>query len=153
MTRLLTLLVLLLPLAGSVTAQSDGPPSAKEDARAAAESWLARIDADEFGASWEAASTLLRQRIERAEWVQNAEQLRDTVKTVSDRTLTATRYRESLRRAPNEGPFVLLAYRSSYEAGPLDELLVTVREDTTWKVAGYRVTPRRSPTTPEASRP
>lgn len=156
MTRLRTLallLPLLLPYAAPVTAQPDGMRSAKEDAQAAAQAWLARIDAGEFGASWETAAPLLRQRMERADWVRNAKRLRDTVQTVSNRTLTATRYQESLRRAPNEGPFVLLAYRSSYEGGHLDELLVTVQDDTTWTVAGYQVTPRRSPGLTAPSRP
>jgi len=150
--------VLLLSLAGPVAAQPGGASTeATERAQAAAQSWLDRFNADDFDASWEAAATLLQQRIEQAGWVEKAEQLRDTLKTVSSRTLTATRYRATLPGTSKEGPFVLFAYRSTYETGPVNEVLVTVREDTTWKVTGYRLTPRleapfRTPTVPDSSR-
>lgn len=138
-------LLFLVPLVVVPAAAQSGEAhaAAKEKAKTAAQSWLARVDADEFEASWEEASPLLQRRIERADWIRSAEQLRDTIKTVSDRTLTATRYRDSLQRAPRPGPAVLLKYRSTFEAGPVDELIVTVRADTTWKVAGYQVTPLR----------
>lgn len=138
-------LLFLVPLLVAPAAAQSGETHAvaKEKAKGAAQSWLARVDADEFEASWEEASPLLQRRTERADWVQRAEQLRDTIKTVTDRTLTTTRYRDSLRRAPRPGPAVLLNYRSTFEAGRVDELVVTVRADTTWKVAGYQVTPLR----------
>jgi len=147
--------LLVAACAAPTTAQSGGEhATAKKKARAAAQSWLDRTDATEFGASWDAAAALLQNRIERADWVQTAEALRDTVKAVSDRTLAMTQYRDSLRSAPDHGPFVLLKYRSTFEAGRFDELLLTVREDTTWKVAGYQVTPlRRPPARPSAPAP
>jgi hypothetical protein len=52
-------------------------------------------------------------------------------------------YRNSLRTVPG-GPFVILTYRSTFEGGRAEELLLTVREEATWKVVGYRVTPLRS---------
>ena len=139
--------LLVVACAAPAAAQSEGDEhaAAKEKARAAAQSWLDRTDATEFGASWDAAAALLQDRIERADWVQQAEALRDTVKAVSDRALAMTQYRDSLRSTPGHGPFVLLKYRSTFEAGRFDELLLTVREDTTWKVAGYQVTPLRRP--------
>jgi hypothetical protein len=75
------------------------------------------------------------------------------MRTVSNRTLTATRYRDTLPRARDEGPFVLLAYRSTYEGGSVNEVLVTVQEDTTWKVAGYRVTPQHEASAQAATAP
>jgi hypothetical protein len=148
MLRPAGLLAVVLPfvllLAAPATAQPGGEhAAAKKKARAAAQSWLDRTDATEFEASWDAAAALLQERTARVDWIRKAERLRDTVKTVSDRTLAMTQYRDSLRSAPGHGPFVLLKYRSMFEAGRFDELLLTVREDTTWKVAGYQVTPLR----------
>jgi hypothetical protein len=152
--RLLIFFSLLLPLAGPVGAQSGGEfVEATDEAQAAAQSWLDRVDAGAFEASWEAAAALLRQRTEQANWVEQARRLRDTMRTVSDRTLTARRYRDTLPRARNEGPFVLLAYRSTYEGGSVNEVLVTVQEDTTWKVAGYRVTPQHEASAQAATAP
>jgi hypothetical protein len=149
--------LLVVARAAPVAAQSEGKhASAKKEARGAAQSWLDRVDANEFGVSWDEAAALLQKRISRESWIQTAERLRDTVKAVSDRSLATTQYRDSLQRAPSEGPFVLLKYRSTFEAGRVDELLLTVREDTTWKVVGYQVTPLRpssTPTAPDASNP
>jgi hypothetical protein len=148
--RFLTALLLLAPLVAAPAAAQpeDEHAAAKTKARTAAQSWLDRVDASEFGASWDAAATLLQKRIARADWVQKAEALRDTVETISGRTLARAQYRNSISRAPGDGPFVLLKYRSTFEAGRFDELLLTVREDETWKVAGYQVTPLRRPSPP-----
>lgn len=161
-----TLAVLLL-LGGSAGLAGAQPPGvdadaktadAKTKARDAAESWLALTDDDAFEESWARAAVLLQQRIERKAWVKRAERLRDTVQTLSSRTLALTRYRDSLRCVstertgafsdctPTDGPFVLLKYHSSFATGRYEELLLTVRRDTTWKVAGYQVTPFRTAT-------
>lgn len=144
--RLFVSFLPLVLLAAPAAAQpGDEHAAAKKKAQAAAQSWLDRTDATEFGASWDASAALLQERIERADWIRKAKALRDTVKAVSDRTLATTQYRDSLRRAPGHGPFVLLKYRTMFEGGRFDELLLTVREDETWKVAGYQVTPHRRP--------
>jgi hypothetical protein len=119
--------------------------AAKQQAQRAAASWLALVDNDEFEASWDAAAPLLQKRIERESWVQKARRLRDTVQAPSTRTLEMTQFRASLQRAPGGGPFVLLKYRSTFEGGRFEELLLTVRQDATWKVTGYQVTPLRPP--------
>lgn len=134
---------------GPAAAQpSDEHAAATKKAQQAAEAWLALVDDDAFAASWDSAATLLQKRIKRENWVQRAQQLRDTVQALSARTLTTSQHRDSLRRAPGEGPFVLLKYRSSFGAGRFEELVLTVRQDTTWKVTGYQVTPLRPPRAP-----
>jgi hypothetical protein len=50
--------------------------------------------------------------------------------------VAATR-RDSVRQAA--GPFVVLTYRSTFAAGPFEELLLLARHDEEWRVAGYRV--------------
>ena len=143
------LVSILLLLGGPVGAQtSDEHAAAKQQAQGAAESWLTLVDNDEFEASWDAAASLLQKRIKREAWAQKARQLRDTVQAPSGRTLALVQFRDSLQRAPGGGPFVLLKYRSTFEGGRFEEVLLTVRQDTTWKVTGYQVTPLRSPDTP-----
>jgi hypothetical protein len=132
-------------LAGPVAAQTTpSHAEAKKAAREAAASWLALVDDDQFGESWDAAAGVLQQRIRREEWVRQARQLRDTTKALTTRRLATTQYRDSLRRAPADGPFVLLKYRSTFAAGRFEELLLTVRQDKAWTVAGYQVTPLRA---------
>jgi hypothetical protein len=161
MIRHSTLLAALVPaafllLAGGAAAQPAGErTAAKQKARGAAESWLALVDENRFAESWEAAAGLLQKRIRREEWVQKARRLRDSVKVLSARRLSMVRYRNSLRRAPDDGPFVLLKYRSTFAAGHFEELLLAVQRDETWKVTGYQVTPLRSPRSspPGSTRP
>jgi hypothetical protein len=161
MNRLLGALVALVPvvgllMAGPAAAQTTDPhAAAKRDAQGAAESWLRLVDDDAFGESWDAAAPLLQKRIRRENWVQKAQQLRDTVQTLAARRLATIRYRDSLQQAPSEGPFVLLRYRSTFGAGRFEELLLTVRQDTTWRVTGYQVTPLRAPAPgpPDSTRP
>ncbi len=132
-------------LTGAVSAQPrDTTAGAERRAKSAAQSWLSLIDDDAFGESWDEAASLLQERIEREEWIQEAERLRDSVETLSSRSLTQTQYRDSLRQPPVDGPFVLFKYRSTLETGRVEELLLTVRQDTIWKVAGYQVTPLRA---------
>jgi hypothetical protein len=139
-------LLLLGLLAGPALAQpGDEHAAAKRKAQEAAEAWLALVDDDAFVESWDAAAALLQKRIRREDWVRKAERLRDTVRALSSRDLATAQYRDSLRRAPSDGPFVLLKYRSTFAAGRFEELLLAVRPDTTWKVAGYQVTPLRPP--------
>jgi hypothetical protein len=162
MMRLPRALVALVPVvgllvAGPSVAQTSGPhAAAKQKAASAAASWLALVDDGQLGASWDSSAVLLRKRIERADWVEQAERLRDSLRAVSNRTLTRARYRDSLQRASDGGPFVLLKYRSGAVEGRVEELVLTVRQDTTWKVAGYQVTPLRSASgrsAPAPSRP
>jgi len=136
------LTILLLAPVGPLFAQpGSGHATEITNARNAAQSWLALVDGDQFGTSWDEAAVLLQNRTKRAAWIQNAERLRDSVQTVSARTLTRTQYRDTLQRASSDGPFVLLKYRSTFPVGRFEELVLTVRQDTTWKVAGYQVTP------------
>jgi len=143
----------LFLVGGPAAAQTnDEHAAATKKARQAAEAWLGLVDDDAFATSWDSAAALLQKRIKRKNWVQKAQQLRDTVQALSSRTLATTQYRDSLRRAPSEGPFVFLKYRSSFGAGRFEEVLLTVRQDTTWKVTGYQVTPLRPPA-PRSPRP
>lgn len=138
----LLLLFLACVTASPARAQSATPHAgAKQAAQTAAQSWLEMIDDDDYDESWDEASALLQKQIEREKWIQEGRELRKTVKTLSGRTRTMVQYRDSIQHAPSDGPFVILKYRSTSEEGRFEELLLTVREDDTWKVAGYQVTP------------
>lgn len=138
--------LLLLSVVGLLVhpgrAQSDeAHAAAKRAAQTAAQSWLENIDDDDFDESWEEASGLLQKQIEREKWIEEGRRLRKRVEGLSGRTRTMVQYRDSIQHAPSDGPFVILKYRSTFEDGCFEELLLTVREDDTWKVAGYQVAP------------
>lgn len=151
----LLLFVLMVPARASVAQSGSERSAATEKARAAARTWLALVDEDAYQECWDTASPLFREEIEAEEWAQRVERLRDSVAAPGSRTLVATQYRDALQRSRRGGPFVLLKYRSGGKTGRLEELVVTVLEDTTWKVAGYQVMPlpSRSPHPSSAGSP
>lgn len=137
-------LALLLPLlvAGPVVGQPKGAhEKAKKTARSAAESWLAKVDDEDFEENWEAGAELFRTHTDRAAWLKAADAASDTRGSLSSRSLVMTQFRRSVDGATGAGPFVLLKYRSVFEAGSYQEMVLTVKEDDTWRVAGYQVTP------------
>lgn len=116
---------------------------AKETAREAAAQWFALTDAGDFGESWDEGATMMQEQITREAWVEQGNQAKDKLKSLRSRQLTEAQYRDSLQQAPAGGPFVLLMYRSEFEAGAFEEVVLTIKEEDHWKVAGYQVAPVR----------
>jgi hypothetical protein len=150
-----TIVLLGLALAGSAPAQAqtDTHTDEKRAARAAASEWLTMIEERDFEESWEDAAVLFRDRIDRSAWTESGTRMADSVGTPRARTLTDTRYLDSIRRVAAEGPFVALRYRSTFASGRFEELLLLAREDDEWKVAGYRVRPLQPSAPPILSAP
>lgn len=118
-----------------------GPEAAKEQARVAATSWLSLTDAGRFGESWDAAASTLQESISRQEWIERGSQARSTLNALRSRTLTRTAYQDSASQIPDGHPVVALQYRTEFQGGRALEAVITTKQDTTWKVAGYRVVP------------
>ncbi len=137
---LLVFCVLLLVRPAEGQSDRDAHARAEREAQAAATEWLTLVEDGDFEDSWEAAAAPFRERIEEEQWEERGERLRDSLRARSRRTRSMVQYRDSLRDISG-GPFVILTYRSSFEGGRVEEVLVTVREDATWKVTGYQVTP------------
>lgn len=114
---------------------------AKEEARAAAEAWLSLTDAGKFDESWKAAAATLREGVSRTHWMTQGTRARRRLDTLQSRRLTATQYRDSTAERSSGAPTVVLQYATEYEGGSTLEAVIAAKEDTTWKVAGYRVVP------------
>jgi hypothetical protein len=126
-------------------AQSPDVPGA---AQSAAQEWLDHLEDRDFEDSWEAAAPPFRDRIERDAWVQKSTRLADSLGGPLQRTLTSAQIQDSLRHTAVDGPFALLKYRSRFSAGHYEELLLLMRQDDAWTVAGYEVTPLQTPDPP-----
>lgn len=139
----LTLLLPALLLVGTTRAQPDDPHAAdKQAAQAAAQEWLALLEDRDFEDGWEEAAAPFRaQQAGPEAWTQTATRLADSIGTPAARTLTSAQYRDTLRAAATEGPFVVLSYRTRFAGGHYEEHLVVVRAEEAWRVAGYRVRP------------
>lgn len=135
--------LLVFPVASSSAqdVSADEHAAAKELARKAAEQWLELADAGKFGESWDEGAAMMQEQISREGWTEKGTEAKSEIDSLLSRQFSRAQYRTSLQQAPREGPFVLLEYRSEFEGGPFNEVILTVKEENAWKVAGYQVAP------------
>lgn len=124
---------------------------AVQAAQKAARLWLKRLDAGEFGTSWDEAATTLQDAIEREEWIQRGTRAQTVRQERRSRKWVRAQYRETLPQVPAEKPFVLLKYHSEFQRGLYVETVLTTAEEDTWKVAAYEVAPVQTPGRPRAA--
>lgn len=143
----MVILAMLVVAVGPVWGQANSlSAEAREATQEAAQEWLDRIDERDVEDAWEEAAPLFRDQTDQEGWTQQATRRADSLGTPSERTLTRTTRRDSVRQAA--GPFIVLTYRSTFAAGPFEELLLLARHEEEWRVAGYRVTSLRRPAPP-----
>lgn len=144
LTPLVLSLALWLPACGpSSTAEDEAaaPDAAAHvdaAALAAAEGWLALVDADDYEASWQATGTLFQQEVSAGEWGDSMTQVREDMGAVTERRLHDQTLETVMPGVP-EGVYLMLEYRSVFERQPQGaELVVLARqEDGSWGVIGY----------------
>ena len=156
-----TALVLVAPLAQAQDMPAPSPenPEAVEEAREAAEQWLALTDEGAFAESWDEASELLQDEITKEEWTQGSEEIQAQLGTLEEREFMGGQYQEDIPEVP-DGEFVIMQYQSSF-SGPdggeapaqeLIEVVVATNEDGTWRIAGYDLRPA-GPQQPQQPQP
>jgi hypothetical protein len=107
-------------------------------ARAAAEKWLALLDAGEYGKAWDAGAKLFQERVPRERWVENLPKDRSFGKLKERRSEVAS-FRTSLPGAP-DGEYVTVRFSSNFEnKNDAEELMTLVFENGAWRVLGYGI--------------
>ena len=127
------LLTLVLPAAAQ---QND---DAKEKAAiAAADKFLALVDAGKYAESWSEASSLFKSQVTQAEWVKKISRLRPVFGAVIKRTVKASHFMESPPGAP-DGAYVRIIFQSSFEKkkDTLEIVTPSLDADGEWRVSGY----------------
>jgi hypothetical protein len=120
---------------------SDTLSAVEQSARAAAQDWLGHVDAGAWDAAWEATAPGLRDTVAREQWREQRTPTRAALGATRSRRLVRTTARDSLRRAPDAGPFVLLRYHSTFGAELYVETVLVEDTGDAWQVAGYEVGP------------
>lgn len=136
----------LLPLlfAAPALLAGCGPPKPTPDieqaATAAAEAWLAQVDAGDYAASWAAAAEIFKGAVTESQWAAQAEAARVPLGALSARELQSTAYHEQLPGAP-DGAYVVITYQSRFaNKQAATETVVPMRDtDGAWRVSGYFV--------------
>jgi len=110
------------------------------DASAAADAWLAHIDAGDDAAGWRDTSSLFRQMVSEAQWVEAHGKVNAVLGRPLERWLDGTEHRTSVPGAP-DGQYVVLTYETRFEKKQeAKETVVTMLDtDGAWRVGGYFV--------------
>lgn len=105
---------------------------------AAAEAWLAVLDAADYGATWDAAATLLRNAVPRAGWERAARGTRGALGAVQQREVAGAQFTRTLPGAP-DGDHVVIQYRTRFEhkAAAVETVTPMRDADGQWRVSGY----------------
>jgi hypothetical protein len=130
---LLAAMVSILGL-GCIRAQDSGTKAAQT----ATETWLALVDKQDFGATWDAAASLFKNAITKEKWQETIKIARTPFGSMKARTLKSATATTSLPGAP-DGQYVVFQFDASFEqkAAAVETVTAIREKDGTWHVGGY----------------
>ena len=104
----------------------------------AAMAWIALIDAQRYGESWDRASTLFQEATPRVKWEILAQSVRSPLGMVQGRKMHSAMHSRALTGAP-PGEYVVIRYETHFLNRPFSSETITPSRDKdgTWKVSGY----------------
>ncbi len=108
------------------------------NARAAAETWLGRVDAGEYGRSWQEAAPYFQRVTTEAKWTDLLGNVRLPLGKPADRQPGAGQFSATMSGMP-DGAYVFLQFQTEFERKKMAVETVTCLRDSDgrWKVAGY----------------
>lgn len=138
MKTTLRFLFLALVLAGSSVHAAD--TEAVSQARKSASSWLALVDAAQYGQSWDEAATLFKSAVTKQEWMKAVQAARAPLGALKSRTFKTATFTRSLPGAP-DGEYVVIQFDTRFEnkAAAVETVTPMRQKDGTWKVSGYYI--------------
>lgn len=133
-TRVVCVCALAVFLGRAVQA-ADKP---EDDAQAAAESWLALVDARDYDASWDAAAKIFKDAVTKDQWKQASGAVRGPLGKLVSRKVKSREFKEQVPGAP-DGKYVIVQYDSVFEnkASAVETVVPMVDPDGKWRVSGY----------------
>ena len=107
---------------------------------AAAEKWLALVDAGQNVDSWEEASSFFKNAVKQDQWEQSLKTVRQPLGEVISRNLSSKTYTKTLVGAP-DGEYVVMQFEASYEnkKSALETITCVKEKDGNWRVASYYI--------------
>lgn len=114
------------------------PHAEKEAAaRLAAHGWLVLLDRKDWGRAWETSSSVFRQTVPLATWMDGIPKVRMELGAFVERSPAESAYKTTLPGRP-DGEYVTVIFLSKFEKRELQEVVTTVRDtDGKWRVTGY----------------
>jgi uncharacterized protein DUF4019 len=132
------------PLAAAALALWMAAPARAQEidtapAMAAAQAWVAMLDARQYARSWEASSGSFRDNVSRNQWEASMQSSREPLGPVLSRKIRAVDTRQLAGATPSE--FVMIQFDTRFENRPLTIEVVTptLEADGSWKVSAYQI--------------
>ena len=109
-------------------------------AEAAAQSWLALLDAGNYSQTWSTAATHLRNSIPESQWVSRLTEIRSHVGSVKSRSLKSAEFVQAQSGA-TAGEHVTIRFATQFEHKPDATEIVTPTKDSDgqWRVDAYSI--------------
>lgn len=104
----------------------------------AAKIWLAEVDGDQYGKSWDRAAALFQSEISREKWETSMIRIRGLLGSAEKRKLVSATAKHSLPGMP-DGDYVVITWSTRFEhkARALEVITAMKEADGKWKVVGY----------------
>jgi len=117
---------------------SAGCAGPSEDAAvASSQSWLALIDAKDYGGSWDHASALFDSGVSKDRWQDMVKSVRDRMGELKSRRFDAVTLTKSLPGVP-DGDYAIVRFQSVFaNKAEANETITLVLENGSWKAGGY----------------
>ena len=138
MKIVLQLGIIVLFLLGLTAHAADN--TATNKAQDAAKTWLALVDAEKYGQSWDEAALLFRSAVMKVDWERVVRATRSSLGTLKSRTIKSATFTRSLPGAP-DGEYVVIQFDAQFEhkASAVETVTPMRDRDGTWRVAGYYI--------------
>ena len=137
-TRVVALLIAAVLVDRMAALAAEKPDEA---AQAAAQKWLALVDAGNYGESWESAASMFKKALTKEQWVDAVGKARGPLGKLESRTLLGAKLMTELPNAP-KGEYDVIQYEAKFPSGTAVETITPMKDaDGTWRVSGYYVRP------------
>lgn len=136
------LLMLIVLPQYTVAADTDEMTAEKATAKAvpAAEAWLKLVDSGAYEESWDQAAPMFKDRVQKNDWTNAAQAVREPLGPVEERTVETTRYATELPGAP-DGHYVIIQFRTVFanKKNSVETVTPMLTDGGTWRVSGYYI--------------
>lgn len=127
-------------LVGLTARAADGDATDTAKAQNAARAWLALVDAEKYGQSWNEAALLFRSAVMKVEWERAVKATRAPLGPVKSRVFKSANFTRSLPGAP-DGEYVVIQFDTQFanKASVIETVTPTRDKDGAWRVSGYYI--------------
>ena len=140
MNKRLAEILVLLGLLLVRTMSPAGETKPEVAAQAAAEKWLALVDAGKYDESWQEMSAPFKKEVSKRKWKSTIEEIRKSPGRAVSRKLKSAEYTKELPGAP-EGEYVVTKFDTAFEHKPaaVETVTLVLGQDLIWRVSSYAV--------------